>query len=959
MALTRITRGVIKPNENYDTHNIVSTGIVTSVGLDVNGNADISGSLSIGGVLTYEDVTSIDSIGIITARSGIDADDFVSVGSNIHLGNAGVITATSFVGDGSGLIGVASTDNIITGTAATFNTYPVDINAGMTVAGVSTFTGNADFSAAIDVTGNVNATGNLDLPDSASGASGRLMLGTGDDVQIYHTGSATKFDFHTSSVEFTTAGTESLAKFNLNSSVELYHDGTKRFETSSVGVSIPQDLDVDGHTNLDNVSVAGVTTFANNVLFGDGKYIKFGTGNDMSLYHDGTNSIIANITGPLALQSNDLQLTDVTNSHPYIKCVRDAQVELYHDNIKRLETSSVGVSIPQDLDVDGHTNLDNINIAGVTTTTDQLFISAPYSNAASITTQNMPLVVNAYAGSTTGITTVLFQSLYARRPEFVFSSAHNGNWANSVGQTQLWRMLWKSPSEVDTTDEVVELKPYTNGGGDISHFSIKVTDNSTGLKNSARFSAQEQSFFANNSGCLYVNQTGIGITDSIYHYGDTNTKIRFPAADTFSVETAGTERLRIDNNGKVLIATSTTSEAHANNDELIIGSSSDDDNHGLTIVTPNDHYGTVAFSDGSSGTGQGLLEYNHSGDYMRMYTAGSERLRIDSSGNLVTGGQTSPTSSDNGNIYIKNGSAIGAVSHQLNYVTNAVFNSAWKYITSSVGATRIIVNQSGFQFDTAASGTAGNNITFSNRFNINNAGAIGVGGAYGSSGQVLTSAGSGGATTWSTITGTTINSNTNNYVITGTGTANTLQGESTLTFDGSKLESPRIDCKGLLHVEYSSSTNTNYMMTFNNNNGIMHIFRGDALYIGNNMNSSNQGSGPNNRAISLKTNGDIIATGNITASGYVDSASDIKLKTNIKTIDSALDKVLQLRGAEYDRIDRDNQHEIGVIAQEVEKIIPEVVHGDETKTVSYGNLVGLLIEAVKDLKKEIDELKSS
>ena len=51
----------------------------------------------------------------------------------------GVITGSSFSGDGSGLIGVASTDNIITGTAATFNTMPVDINAGMTVAGVSTF----------------------------------------------------------------------------------------------------------------------------------------------------------------------------------------------------------------------------------------------------------------------------------------------------------------------------------------------------------------------------------------------------------------------------------------------------------------------------------------------------------------------------------------------------------------------------------------------------------------------------------------------------------------------------------------------------------------------------------------------------------------------------------------------------------------------------------------------------
>ena len=110
--------------------------------------------------------------------------------------------------------------------------------------------------------------------------------------------------------------------------------------------------------------------------------------------------------------------------------------------------------------------------------------------------------------------------------------------------------------------------------------------------------------------------------------------------------------------------------------------------------------------------------------------------------------------------------------------------------------------------------------------------------------------------------------------------------------------------------------------------------------------------------------------GDVVAQGTVDSASDIKLKTNIKTIDNALDKVLKLRGAEYDRIDKDNKHEIGVIAQEVEKIIPELVNtnkdqdGEDTKSVSYGNMVAVLIEAIKEqnevinkMKKEIDDLK--
>ena len=68
-----------------------------------------SGNVSVGGTLTYEDVTNIDSVGIVTARSGVitpnvDVDDFISVGSNIHLGNAGIITASSFVDDGTNLL---------------------------------------------------------------------------------------------------------------------------------------------------------------------------------------------------------------------------------------------------------------------------------------------------------------------------------------------------------------------------------------------------------------------------------------------------------------------------------------------------------------------------------------------------------------------------------------------------------------------------------------------------------------------------------------------------------------------------------------------------------------------------------------------------------------------------------------------------------------------------------------
>jgi hypothetical protein len=107
--------------------------------------------------------------------------------------------------------------------------------------------------------------------------------------------------------------------------------------------------------------------------------------------------------------------------------------------------------------------------------------------------------------------------------------------------------------------------------------------------------------------------------------------------------------------------------------------------------------------------------------------------------------------------------------------------------------------------------------------------------------------------------------------------------------------------------------------------------------------------------LTCTSGGDFTATGNVTA------YSDISLKENIETIPNALDKVLNLRGVEFDRIDKeDNPHEIGVIAQEVEEVIPEVVltNTEGIKSVAYGNLVGLLIESIKELKAEINDLKA-
>jgi hypothetical protein len=101
--------------------------------------------------------------------------------------------------------------------------------------------------------------------------------------------------------------------------------------------------------------------------------------------------------------------------------------------------------------------------------------------------------------------------------------------------------------------------------------------------------------------------------------------------------------------------------------------------------------------------------------------------------------------------------------------------------------------------------------------------------------------------------------------------------------------------------------------------------------------------------------------GSVTAVYDITAYSDARVKTNIKTIDNALDKVLQLRGVSYQRTDMESDKtHIGVIAQEVEKILPEVVNENDKGhlNVAYGNIVSILIEAIKEQQLQIEELKA-
>ena len=120
--------------------------------------------------------------------------------------------------------------------------------------------------------------------------------------------------------------------------------------------------------------------------------------------------------------------------------------------------------------------------------------------------------------------------------------------------------------------------------------------------------------------------------------------------------------------------------------------------------------------------------------------------------------------------------------------------------------------------------------------------------------------------------------------------------------------------------------------------------------------------GTGDPVVSLKVTGQIYATDNITA--YY--SSDITLKNNIRPIESAIFKVRQINGVEFDwnekssQIQQEQGHDIGLIAQEVEKVLPEIVITRENgiKAIQYEKVVPLLVEAIKEQQTMIEDLSN-
>ena len=187
MAFTKITAS-----------GIGSTETVTLDGLSVINDGSFGGNVSVAGTLTYEDVTNIDSVGLITARAGIVVGSGVTLSKDGDGFYTGVVTATTFSGafsgDGSALTGVANTDVI----------FPDKISLG----------------------------------DGSQTDGDQINVGLGSDLRLYHASNVSYMDVVSGGFSLRGTGNDNVLVYTSNSDVEIYHDGSKKFETNSSGVTV-------------------------------------------------------------------------------------------------------------------------------------------------------------------------------------------------------------------------------------------------------------------------------------------------------------------------------------------------------------------------------------------------------------------------------------------------------------------------------------------------------------------------------------------------------------------------------------------------------------------------------------------------------------------------------------------------------------------------------------------------
>ena len=327
--------------------------------------------------------------------SGVTSSNIYIVGYR-YIGIKGVATP----GGSASFTDVSTGGLSVTGIATIFNT--TDNTLGNENTGSVQLDGGMGIAKNLTVKQNLHVGGYAEFVGVATFKGGTINLGDADTDDI-NVGGEFVSDLIPDVDDTYSLGTASKQWKNLfiNGHAELDNTVISGVSTFSSSLDINSDVDIDGHTELDNVNIAGVTTFQSNAFFGDADYIQMGDAQDLKIGHVGSYSVILD-QGEGNLSIGGDGFVDIMNTaldEYKARFTTNGSVELYFDNVNKFETTGYGATVfgtlqSQQLnvtgvstytgnadfnghvDIDGHTELDNVNVSGVSTFSDVVDINA-------------------------------------------------------------------------------------------------------------------------------------------------------------------------------------------------------------------------------------------------------------------------------------------------------------------------------------------------------------------------------------------------------------------------------------------------------------------------------------------------------------------------------------------------------------------------------------------------------
>jgi hypothetical protein len=815
----------------------------------------------------------------------------------------------------------------LSGTTATYNTG--NFTTGNIVTGIVTnISGtNLNYTGVGTITSLNSTTGNITTLNSTTGNIVTGIVTNISGTNLNYTGVGTITTLNSTNTNLTNINSTGISTLGVTSATNL----------------TAQQLNVSGVSTLGIATFTGAVSFGTSAYFGDNDTAYFGDGNDLRIYHDGSNSFIQDLgTGGLYLAGSSVISLQSAAGETKLVARTDGAVELYFDNVKEFETTGYGATVfgilqTQGLQVNsgvstvGFLTATNIWNAGITTSSrltlnganstadggGQIFLNGATGNRIDFNTNGV--AAPAFTTRSAGTKLVLYPNISGSRVDYALGIEGSTLWY-SVDQTSAqhrWYAATTQLADLKGTGELVigstsltgtaSQRLQVTGGG---YFSGSVGIGTTNpekllhLVTSIATPLIIQRTTTNNNAIEYRNSTSsmwAGLITSANGWGVGAT-----------ADLGADAQIVVTRTGGELLVGSLSATGTASQKLQVTGGAYVSGNLGVGVTNPtaklqvvgDANFTGVVTASSFSGNASSATYATSSGIATYATTAGVSTSVIGGIGSITQLQVSGISTFTNGPVLIGSGTSTGTASQRLQVTGGA-------YVSTRLGVG--VTNPA---------------------YNIDVTGSVGITTTSGDA-LILSSTLSNGRNS------IVLNTNGNDWEISAKGSASTPANSFYIYDKTNGAYRQVIDSSGNVLLGGATVATGTASQPLQVNGG---------AYV-----SGNIGIGTTNPTSSLHVVGNAYITG-VTTSTDFDSLSDINFKTNINQITNPLEKVMQIRGVTFNWKDG-NRNSAGVIAQEIEKVLPELVHGGETKTVNYNGLIGLLIECVKKQQEEIDELK--